>query len=81
MLLCFVKSLAIGAIGAGVGFGALYLLNTYIASYGGSIGLAFAYTVLAGLLSLLVTYGIAIKTKMPESEFISSLLNKVRSRF
>ena len=81
MLLCFVKSLAIGAIGAGVGFGALYLLNTYIASYGGSIGLAFAYTVVAGLLSLVATYGIAIKTKMPESEFISSLLNKVRSRF
>lgn len=66
-----------GLLGAGVGAGILFLLENFVAPIDGSIVISLAYIVIGGLASLITTFGLAIKFKVPESTFISSLTSKI----
>ncbi len=73
-------ALALGAAGAGMGWVALFVLETAIAPLSGSPLQAIMYLVVGGTLSLLTTFGIALKLKIPEAAFLSSLIGRLSAR-
>ncbi len=79
-----VRSLALGALGAFVGATILYLLGAYVGPMGTSILRALTYTIIAGIPAVCVTYGIAVKKRLPEAQFVTNsvdrLVNKIRRR-
>ena len=58
--------LLLGGLGAAAGAGVLWALETYVAPLGTSLLLALGYVVAAGLVSLIVTFGLAFVFKVPE---------------
>ena len=47
----------------------------------GSIPQAFLYVVAGGVVSLAVTFGLAVKLRLPEASFIMDIVGKVTRRF
>jgi len=72
-LVTFAKSLVIGAAGAAVGYALLSLLNMTLGDCSGATMRSVLYCVLAGVPSLVVTYGLAFVLRMPEARLIKSL--------
>ena len=76
----FIVALVLGTLGAAAGGGALFAAQTLIAPLSGSIAQAFAYIVVCGIVSLVVTFGIALKLKIPEAAFLSSIMARVTGK-
>lgn len=72
-----IRSCGLGLVGAFVGGVILFVLNSF-APIGGSLARAFMYTVAGGIPALLVTFGLALVFKLPESSMIRSLLRRIR---
>ncbi|WP_172135011.1 murein biosynthesis integral membrane protein MurJ [Adlercreutzia sp. ZJ473] len=72
-----VRALGLGLVGAAAGAGVLALLEGFVAPLDGSIVQAFAYIVVAGLVSLVVTFGPAVKLQLPEAQFVTSITGKI----
>ena len=64
-------------IGALCGFGTLTALETFVGPLSGSLLQAFGYIVAGGLVSLIVTFGLAHKLHIPEASFITNIAGKV----
>ncbi|MEG0504104.1 MAG: murein biosynthesis integral membrane protein MurJ, partial [Raoultibacter sp.] len=73
----FASALLLGLLGAAAGGGLLFVLELFVAPLSGSIVQAFGYIVVCGLVSLVVTFGIALKLKIPEAAFLSSIFARV----
>ena len=70
------KALVLGAAGAGVGYVLLALLGARLGLVGGSAARAALYCVVAGIPSVVVTYGVAIALHMPEASTFANLLGR-----
>ena len=68
--------LLLGGIGALCGFGTLTALETFAGPLSGSLIQTFGYIV-GGLVSLIVTFGLAHKLHIPEASFITNIAGKV----
>lgn len=73
----FGKALAFGGLGAASAWGVLHVLTLACGPLSGSVGQAFLYIVVGGLVALLVTYGLATACKVKEAAFISVIVGKV----
>lgn len=69
--------LLLGGIGALCGFGTLTALEAFAGPISGSLLQAFGYIVAGGLVSLIVTFGLAHKLHIPEASFITNIAGKV----
>ena len=65
--------LLFGGLGAAAGAGVMWALEHFFGALGGSILIALGYVCVAGIVSLAVTFGLAIAFKVPE---VSSLLRR-----
>lgn len=74
------SSLALGLLGAAAGGGVLWCLQTFVAPLSGSLPQSLAYVAAGGIVSLVVTYGLALKLKVPESAMLSGLIGKVADK-
>ncbi len=81
VVVTFVRSLALGLLGAAVGWLILYLLQTFFGTYYGSIWRAFVYTVIAGVPAVVVTFGLAIKLNLPGAKFIADTVHAITGKF
>ncbi len=70
-------SFVLGALGAGVGYGVLMLLERFVAPLGGSAVQAFAYTLAGGIPAVLVTFGIAVARNMPEASVFTRIVGRL----
>ena len=70
------RSLALGAAGAAVGAGILWALQAFVAPLGAGVIQAFAYTCVAGVAALAVTYGLALALHVPEASALESLMGR-----
>lgn len=75
------SGLLFGLLGAGVGAAILFVLETFVAPLDGSIVRSLIYVAGGGIMSLLVTFGLAIKFKVPESAFLLSFISKFTNKF
>jgi putative peptidoglycan lipid II flippase len=71
------KATICGLAGAIVGGAIFWALSAFVASPTGSIGLSLAYVIVAGLISIAVTFAPAIKFNFPEAAFVISIANKI----
>jgi putative peptidoglycan lipid II flippase len=76
ILRCAGTSLALGGAGAAVGALILWLLTLAFGSIGTSIVKALIYVIVAGIPTLIVTYGLSIALHAPESRFLSQVLGR-----
>ena len=76
----FVVSLVLGALGAAAGGGILWLLQTFVGPLSGSILQSLAYVVAGGVVSLAVTFGLALKLKVPEAAMLSSIGGRISGK-
>ncbi len=74
------RSVLIGIAGCLVGWGICQGLGLLIGSAASSVGHSMIYCVAGGIPSLIVTFGLAMLLKMPESDFMKSLIGKVLHR-
>lgn len=74
------RALGLGFAGALVGGFVYWALETLIAPVNASMGIAFAYIVVAGICALAVTFVPAIKMQLPEAEFVTNIARKVARR-
>ena len=65
--------LLLGGLGAAAGAGVLWALEHFVGALGGSILVTLGYVCFAGIVSLAVTFGLAVAFKMPE---VSALLRR-----
>ena len=65
--------LLLGSLGAAAGAGVMWALEHFFGALGGSILITLGYVCVAGIVSLAVTFGLAIAFKVPE---VSSLLRR-----
>lgn len=65
--------LLLGGLGAAAGAGVLWALEHFVGALGGSILVTLGYVCVAGIVSLAVTFGLAVAFKMPE---VSALLRR-----
>ena len=65
--------LVLGGLGAAAGAGCMWALETFAGALGGSILRTLAYVCASGVLSLAVTFGLAVAFKLPE---VSALLRR-----
>ena len=63
----------LGGLGAAAGAGVLWALEHFVGALGGSILVTLGYVCVAGIVSLAVTFGLAVAFKMPE---VSALLRR-----
>ena len=73
------RSLAIAAAGAAVGAGTLMVLGQVMGPTDRALT-ALVKCVCAGIPSLVATYGLAMALRMPEADFVSSILRRVLRR-
>ena len=79
ILLSGLRSLALGAAGAAVGYGVVRLVELAL-PLDGSIPHALACIVAGGVAAVAVTFGIALKLRLEEASFITSIVEKVARR-
>ena len=65
--------LLLGGLGAAAGAGVMWALEHFVGALGGSILITLGYVCVAGVASLVVTFGLAVVLKMPE---VSALLRR-----
>ena len=65
--------LLLGGLGAAAGAGVMWALEHFVGALGGSILITLGYVCVAGIVSLVVTFGLAVAFKMPE---VSALLRR-----
>ena len=65
--------LLLGGLGAAAGAGVMWALEHFVGALGGSILITLGYVCIAGIVSLAVTFGLAVAFKMPE---VSALLRR-----
>ncbi len=65
--------LLLGGLGAAAGAGVSWALERFVGALGGSILVTLGYVCVAGIVSLAVTFGLAVAFKMPE---VSALLRR-----
>ena len=65
--------LLLGGLGAAAGSGVMWALEHFVGALGGSILITLGYVCVAGVVSLAVTFGLAVVLKMPE---VSALLRR-----
>ena len=63
----------LGGLGAAAGAGVMWALEHFVGALGGSILITLGYVCVAGVVSLAVTFGLAVVLKMPE---VSALLRR-----
>ncbi len=80
VLRSFVKSVLFGLAGAAAGLAILWALTAVLGSCEGHTFLALLYCAVAGIPSVLVTYGLAVLLKVPEAHFIKSVLARFTRR-
>ena len=76
----FVRSIAFGLAGTAAGFGVIHALQATVVPMNGSILNALVIIVCGGITCLIVTYGLAIALKAPESGMITSLVAKLKRK-
>lgn len=76
----FGVALALGLAGAAAGYGVLWALESFVGPLSGSLVQSFAYVVAGGVVSLVVTYGLALRLRVPESALIAGLIGKVAGK-
>ena len=76
----FIAALILGLLGAAAGAGVLFALETYLSPLTGSIAQAFGYVVAGGIVSLAVTFGLALALRVPEAAFLRTIVNKIAGR-
>ena len=76
----FLVALVFGGLGAAAGGGVLFALTTLVGPLSGSIPQALAYVACGGLVSLAVTFGLAIKLRVPEAAFVGNIVGKVAGK-
>jgi putative peptidoglycan lipid II flippase len=72
------RSLVLGGLGAFVGWALLSALQAFIAPIEASLLKALVYTIVAGGVALVVTFGLAIKLDLPEALFVTNIWKKVK---
>ena len=77
MLGSALRSCVFGAAGGAVGWGILWFMHGHVALGGGAVE-ALVHTVAGGLPALLVTFGLALLLRAPESSVVRSLVGRVR---
>ena len=70
-------ALLLGGLGAAAGGGLLWAAETFIAPLSASILQAFVYVIACGLVSLAVTFGLALKLKIPEAAFLTNAIARM----
>lgn len=75
-----VLALALGLLGTLTGGMLLFALETFVAPIEGAAYIALPYIIICGLVSLLTTFGLAIKFKVKEAAFLTSALSKITKR-
>ncbi|WP_233503862.1 murein biosynthesis integral membrane protein MurJ [Collinsella sp. OM04-5] len=65
--------LLLGGLGAAAGAGVMWALEHFVGALGGSILITLGYVCVAGVVSLTVTFGLAVVLKMPE---VSALIRR-----
>lgn len=81
MAVAGVRALALGAAGAGVGWLILTGLQAAFGPLaGGGMVRSLLYAMAGGIPALIVTFGVAIKMKLPEVSFISSMVARFTHR-
>jgi len=73
-------SFALGCAGVAVGGALMAAFNAYIVPEGQSIAITLAALAVCGILSLVVTYGLALACKVPGTAMIGRLVNKLTRR-
>ena len=76
VLVSSVKALALGGLGAGVGYAILFALQTLMGPLQGSALQAVLYALAGGVPAVLVTFGIAVVRGMPEAATFSRILSR-----
>lgn len=66
-----------GGAGALAGGALLWAITSFVAPLSGSIGQAFLYIMICGSVSLVVTFGLAIKLDVKDAGFVTSLIKRV----
>ena len=75
------RALALGAAGAGVGWLILTGLQAAFGPLaGGGMVRSLLYAMAGGIPALIVTFGVAIRMKLPEVSFISSMVARFTHR-
>lgn len=74
------RALVLGLVGAICGALVYLALNTLFGEVSGSIVRALVYVVISGCVSLIFTFGPAIKMDFPEAAFVSNLWKKVKDK-
>ncbi|MCI8468181.1 MAG: murein biosynthesis integral membrane protein MurJ [Eggerthellaceae bacterium] len=74
------RSLGLGALGAAAGAGVLAALQLMAGPLSGSIAQALAYLVVGGLVALAVTFGPAVRLRLPEAAFVTGITDKLGRR-
>ncbi len=74
MLAAMLRSLALGAAGAAVGFGLYWALTHLVAPLGSSAFQAIGYLAACGIPAALVTFGLALVLNVPEAGTVRKLL-------
>jgi putative peptidoglycan lipid II flippase len=73
-------SCVLGALGAFAGAVVMRLLQGVFGPLSGSLAQAFCYLVLGGCCALVVTFGLALKLRIPQASFLLSIVNKVKAK-
>lgn len=73
----FASALLLGLLGAAAGYGVVWALESFVAPLSGSLLHSFAYVIAGGLVSLVITYGLALKLRVPESAMLSNIMAKL----
>lgn len=71
-----IRALALGGLGALVGFGVLWMLQAHVAPLTGGMMQSMVYALAGGIPAVLVTFGLAVAFKLPEASFVSSLVGR-----
>lgn len=80
MALSFVRSLALGALGAAAGALIVFALDATVFPLNGSIPHALGCIICGGIVSVAVTFGIAVKAGFSEAAMLVSIVSKATNR-
>lgn len=74
------SALALGLLGAAAGAGVLWALESFVGPLSGNLIQSFGYVAAGGIVSLLITFGLALKLNVPESAMIAGIVAKVTGK-
>lgn len=80
MVVSLLRSFALGALGAAAAAAVVFALDATILPLDGSISHALGCIVCGGIVGVVITFGIAVKTGMQEASMLMSIVDKVAAR-